>query len=98
MGRFDLWDNFTPHYDNQTHITDLLNNEAVRVVEKHANTPQSQPFFIFLSHTAPHDPLLPAPRHLGQCSHIANKQRRLSCGMVAGIDEGVGRIVDTLKR
>ena len=97
-GRYDFWNGFEPHWDNVTHVTDLFNNEAVRIIENHGKTPDSSPFFLYLAHTAPHDPLLPHPRHLQKCQHIKNRARRLSCGMVAGIDEGVGKIVETLKR
>jgi len=96
-GRYDLWNGWEPYFDNQTHITDLLNQEALNVIEAHAADDNKEPFFLFLAHTAPHDPLLPAPRHLQKCGHILNRARRLSCGMVAGIDEGVGQIVEMLK-
>ena len=43
----------------------------------------------YLAHPAPHDPLLAEPRHIEQCAHIRNTNRRLSCALVAGIDEGV---------
>ena len=97
-GRYDFWRDYEPHWDNETHITDLLNAEAVRVIENHVKEEDSGPFFLYLSHTAPHDPLLPHPRHLAQCAHIENRARRLSCGMVAGIDEGVGDIVRLLEK
>ena len=97
-GRYDLWRGYEPHWDNETHITDLLNAEALRVVESHVKDESSEPFFLYLSHTAPHDPLLPHPRHLKQCDHIGNRARRLSCGMVAGIDEGVGNLVRLLEK
>ena len=97
-GRYDFWRDYEPHWDNETHVTDLLNAEAVRVIENHVKDEDSSPFFLYLSHTAPHDPMLPHPRHLRQCSHIENRARRLSCGMVAGIDEGVGDIVRLLEK
>ena len=50
-GRYDLWRDYEPYYDNVTHITDLLNNEALNIVETHAKNPDSGPFFMFLSHT-----------------------------------------------
>ena len=98
-GRFDFWRDHEPYWDNVTHTTDLLNREAVRVVESHLSQPDtSQPFFLLLSHVAPHDPLMPAERHEQMCSHIANLARRRSCGLVAGIDEGLGHITALLRR
>ena len=46
----------------------------------------------YLAHPAPHDPLLAEPRHIEQCAHIRNTNRRLSCALVAGIDEGVRQL------
>ena len=39
-GRFDFWRDHEPYWDNVTHTTDLLNREAVRVVESHLSQPQ----------------------------------------------------------
>ena len=97
-GRFDFWRGFEPVFENRTHSTDLLNDEAVRVVKEHAENPNSDPFFMYLSYAAVHDPLAAPERHQKLCSHIKNKRRMLSCAMVAGIDEGVGRVVDVLEK
>ncbi len=100
-GRYDFWRGYAPEWENQTHGTDLLNQEALRVVSQHLadqqQQQQQQPFFLFLSHPAPHDPLMAPERHQKLCDHIPNRRRRLSCAMVAGIDEGVGQLVALLK-
>ena len=67
-GRYDLWRDWTPHWDNTTHVTELLNSEAAAVVRRHLASPDLGPFFLLLAHTAPHDPLLPAPRHIKQAA------------------------------
>ena len=97
-GRYDLWDNFEPLYDNVTHATDMFNEEALRIIETHGKDPEKDPFFLYLSHPAPHDPLLATKRHEELCSHIKNKRRRLSCALVAGIDEGIGKMTEILKK
>ena len=97
-GRYDLWNDFEPLYDNVTHATDLFNEETLRIIEAHGKDSAAEPFFIYLAHPAPHDPLLATKRHEDLCSHIKNKQRRLSCALVAGIDEGVGKITELLTK
>ena len=67
-GRYDLWRYWTPHWDNTTHVTELLNSEAAAVMRRHLASPDTGPFFLLLAHTAPHDPLLPAPRHIKQAA------------------------------
>ena len=97
-GRFDLWRGYDPVFDNTTHSTDLFNDEAVRVIEDHLEKVDDDPFFLYLAYAAPHDPLAAPERHQSLCSHIRNERRRLSCAMVAGVDEGVGRIVELLEK
>lgn len=48
----------TQHYD--TYVTDLLANKAVDFIKR---TSGKSPFFLWLTPTAPHMPLPPAPRH-----------------------------------
>ena len=62
----------------------------------------------YLAHPAPHDPLLVEARHEDECSHIVNRwlplakdllrARRLTCALVAGVDEGVGLLKERLAR
>jgi len=97
-GRLDWWRGWEPEYENKTHATKLLNDEALRVVDSHLEDPKSQPFFLYLAHPAPHDPLLAEARHEEQCKHIVNRARRLSCALVAGVDEGMGLLKERLTR
>lgn len=79
-------------YENQTHSTDLLNAEALRVVKV-----TTEPYFMYLAYPAVHGPLAAPERHLKMCDHVKNYRRRLSCAMVAGIDEGIGQIIKELQ-
>ena len=89
-GRYDLWRDWEPHWDNTTHATDLFNQatcpactllatdlgvmqEAARIVRAHTSGERDGPFFLYLAHPAPHDPLLPAPHHEQHCHHITSK-------------------------
>ena len=91
-GRYDWWRGREVEWENTTHATQLLNREALRIVDTHLRDPNSPPFFIYLAHPAPHDPLLVEPRLEERCSHIRNKERRLSCALVLGVDEGVAQL------
>ena len=97
MGRMDFWRGYDPVFENKTHSTDLLNEEALKIVKSHSENPESDPFFLYLAYPAVHDPLAAPERHQELCSHILNRRRMLSCAMVAGIDEGVGKIREQLE-
>ena len=45
-GRYDWWRGWEPEWENRTHATTLLNNEALRVVDTHLEDPKSPPFFL----------------------------------------------------
>jgi arylsulfatase A-like enzyme len=76
-----------------TYLTDLLNDEAIHFIR----TNQSQPFFIFLSHPAPHGPIMAPEHYLARNAHIPDTRRRTFAGMMTAVDDGIGRIVDALK-
>jgi arylsulfatase A len=81
------------------HLTDRLSDETVRLLERY----RDRPFFIFLSHYAPHIPLRPRPDLLEK---YERKKRGYPAdrftnphyaALVEGVDEGLGRIVAKLK-
>ncbi|MBL9211133.1 MAG: sulfatase [Opitutaceae bacterium] len=81
------------------YLTDRLTDEALRVMDRAAAT--RQPFFLFLSHHAPHTPIE------AKAADIEHFTRRLRPGlqhqnpayaaMVRNLDENVGRVLDHLR-
>lgn len=98
QGRFDFWRGFKPEFENKTHDTLLFNDEAVKVINRHNKEHgDTKPLFLYLAHTAPHDPLI-APKGFEEpCKHIINSRRRTYCSMVNALDAGVGRVVEALQ-
>ncbi|MEM9081110.1 MAG: sulfatase-like hydrolase/transferase [Verrucomicrobiota bacterium] len=92
----DYWDN--NYYDDiyfrdnepeqsQGYCTDLWFSEAISFAEKNKNNP----FFIYLSANAPHGPLhVPEKYSLPYAEH--GTKRALFYGMIASIDENLGRL------
>ena len=77
-GRYDFWRDRVPEFDNTTHSTHMLNAEALRVVKRHVEgEKKKEPFFLFLSHPAPHDPLQAPEKYQEMCSHISSYRRRI---------------------
>jgi arylsulfatase A-like enzyme len=76
----------------ETYLTDLFSDEAVRFIEAE----RDKPFFLFLSHTAPHGPIMAPDHYLERNTHIDDSRRRILAGMMTAVDDGVGRIIQTL--
>ncbi len=75
------------------YLTDEFSDEAVRFVERH----QEQPFFLYLAYNAPHVPLQASEKYLARFPDIKNEKRRTYAAMVSAVDDGVGRVLGTLR-
>lgn len=75
------------------YLTDEFSDEAVRFVEKH----QKEPFFLYLAYNAPHSPLQATQEYLNRFPNIADKKRKTYAAMVSAVDDGVGRLLDTIE-
>ncbi len=78
------------------HSSDVFTEEALRIIE--TTWTAERPSFLQLSYSAAHTPLQAPGKYLEGCSGIVNWRRRIFCGMVASIDNGVGRIVAQLRK
>jgi len=47
---------------------------------------------LFQAYTAAHAPLVPAPKDLLECAHVPHLWRRNFCGLIVGLDRGVGLV------
>lgn len=59
---------------------------------------REQPFFFYLAYRAPHVPLDPPKAYLDRFSGKMPERRRKALAMLAAVDDGVGRIVETLRK
>jgi len=73
--------------------TDAFGREAAAFIERH----QSAPFFLYLAFVPPHWPMEAKAEHLAQFAHIPDLHRRTMLGMMASLDENVGRVLTTLR-
>lgn len=95
----DLFDGYNQvpleDVDQKEHITNLLTRKAIEVIETHK--PEDDPFFLYLSYTAPHDPLQADQEWIDKCSHITNHTRKMFCAMMLNIDSSIEKVFNTLK-
>jgi len=75
------------------YVTDRIGDAACRFIE----TNKDDPFFLFVSFTAPHGPLDVKPEYLESLSAIRPIKRRKNAGLIASLDENVGKILDQLE-
>ncbi len=76
------------------YLTDELSHKAVEFIEKQGK----QPFFLYLAYNAPHAPLQASEEYLQRNQHIKDKKRQTYGAMISAVDDGVGRVLDTLNK
>lgn len=80
------------------HVTDLLTEWAVDYIEKRAGG--EQPFFLFLSHLAPHFPVQPPEEWLDKVKErepdISETRARL-VAFIEHLDAGIGEVTEALE-
>jgi arylsulfatase A-like enzyme len=81
--------------NDKGYATDLIGNEAVRVIEE---AKAGQPFFLYVPFNAPHTPLQVPANLAARHSHLKNKNRRDYAEMIACLDDQVGRMVAALRK
>ena len=78
--------------ETDEYLTDEFSHEAVDFIAKN----REKPFLLFLSYNAPHTPMQASQKYLDRFPHIKDKLRRTYAAMVSAVDDGVGRVLNTL--
>jgi arylsulfatase A-like enzyme len=76
------------------YLTDVLGDQAVEFI----NDSSDQPFFLYLSFTAPHGPLEAKEEDLRRFAHIPDRRRRTYAAMIWAMDRAIGQVVAELKK
>ena len=71
------------------YVTDRFGDAACQFIKEH----KDEPFYLFVSFTAPHGPLQPKPEDLKRLEHITEKKRKNYAGLVLSLDDNVGKIL-----
>ena len=81
--------------ETDEYLTDELSHAAVQFIEKQVEADQR--FMVYLAYNAPHTPLQATGKYLSRFSHIKDEKRKTYAAMVSAIDDGVGRVLQTLE-
>jgi arylsulfatase A-like enzyme len=73
---------------------DACSRAAAAVIERY----HDQPFFLYVAYRAPHVPLDPPKAYLDRFPGTMPERRRKALAMLSAVDDGVGRIHDTLEK
>ena len=76
------------------YLADVLNDDAVQFIRTH----KDEPFFLYLAHFAPHEPLLAVEEDVAQF-RVAGFNEKVSTlyAMIYRMDQGIGRVLRELK-
>ncbi|MHC5009805.1 MAG: sulfatase-like hydrolase/transferase, partial [Planctomycetota bacterium] len=74
------------------YVTDRFGDAAVRFIADH----REEPFFLFVSFTAPHGPLQPKAEDLASIEGIPKGRRRRYAGLIKSLDDNVGKVLAAL--
>jgi len=92
-GRLDWWRDGRP-LEEPGYSTHLLGAEAVKIVERHD---AARPLFLYVPFNAVHAPQQVPDDYLAPYQRLPQKRRKLA-GMLAALDEQVGRIAAAVDR
>ena len=81
--------------ESGVHVTDLITNEAIRIIEE----VRDEPFFLYIAHHVPHFPLDEPSEWLSVYDDVfMHPSRQLFAASVTHMDDGIGQIIDALER
>jgi arylsulfatase A-like enzyme len=89
----DLWRNRTEIFEDGQYLTERIAQEAVQFIRRN----RERPFFLYSAFNAPHYPMHAPQRYVDRFSSLP-PERRMYAAMISAVDDGVGSIVETLKR
>lgn len=89
------WHRNDAFVEERGHVTDLITEEAVRVIEQAGD----RPFFLYVAHHSPHAPLNEPPGWIAPYDDVFDDVwRRHYAAAVTHMDEGIGQVVSALDR
>ena len=77
------------------YTTTLIGKDAVRLIEQHD---ASTPLYLYLTFNAPHTPYQAPKEYIDRYPNIEDPTRRTYAGMVACLDDEIGRVVAALDK
>jgi len=77
------------------YTTQLIGADAVKYIQAQR---ADKPFYLYLAFNAPHTPYQAPQDYIDRFKHIAEPTRRIYAGMVACLDDEIGRVVAAIEK
>ena len=88
-----LWRNGKPE-PLAGYVADAQASEVVGFIDRH----HAEPFLLYWAHPFPHVPVVTDEKYLKRVAHIADEARRQYASMMLAVDDGVGRMLEALRK
>lgn len=85
--------NDSERFEPKGYITDYYTDEALKAIEANAN----RPFFMYLAHWGPHNPIQAQRSDYEAVGNIQPHQKRVYAAMLYSLDRSVGRVMAKLE-
>jgi arylsulfatase B len=92
-GELDWHKGYESCFD-EGYSTDLIAEETVDFIRR--NSGSKDPFFCYTAFNAPHGPFQAPQKYIDQYAHIEDNTKRTYFAMITAMDDGIGRILDTV--
>ena len=79
--------------ENSEYLTDVFTKKAVNYIKEN----KDKPFFLHLSHMAPHGPFQAQKKYYEMFSHIEDHNKRVYYAMIKNLDDSIGEIKKALE-
>lgn len=89
----DLWHNGKEVWDNGHYLTEAITDNAVEFIAEQ----DSSPFLLYTAYNAPHYPMHAPRKYLDRYPNLT-PNKRIMAAMISAVDDGVGRIVEALRK
>jgi arylsulfatase A-like enzyme len=89
------WQRNGKFIDQKGYYTQLIGDDAVKLIEKQDG---KKPFFLYFASLAPHAPYQAPEDYVDRYKAFPDKQRRSYAGMITALDDQIGRIVAALDK
>jgi len=80
--------------DEAGFLTEIVTREAIDFIDRHAE----DPFFLVVTHHAPHVPIEAPAAYMRRLAHISDPALRTYGAMIVSLDDSVGEILGALQR
>lgn len=74
------------------YLTDRITDESISFMNKH----KENPFFLWISYSAPHTPLQAPIEYVDKFSDIEDPVKRVYRAMISNLDDNIGRLIEYL--